>query len=1066
MEQNGPEPAALGADRLARLYRALSQTNQAIVRLRERDALFQEVCRIAVDVAGLRMAWIGMLQEGGAHARPVASCGKPLEIAHAAFSSGASFPLRQGGRTVGCLTLFSDRPGFFDKALVDLLDEMAVDVSFALDNLDREARRMQAEASLRQLSHAVEQSPAATVITDIEGRILYANPRFSEVSGYSLDEVRGQPPSVIKGGLTPRHVYDELWATLRAGRQWRGEMQNRRKNGDPYWEYEIISPVKNAAGEIVNFIAVKEDITERKRQELELVRMNRTLRMISECNQVLVVARDEPHLLQSICRVIVRTGGYASAQVTFRPFEQPVAAAAPCYDIPGALEGCPSISLPLEKQREPFGALTIHACDENAFTTEERHLLREMADDLAYGVASLRLAEAHRNASETVRELRVEEETILESTEVGMAFIRDDRVARCNGSFARMYGYQRGEILGMSVQHLDVPIGNGDAEARRKDGSLFWASHNLSLVDRADPSKGVIWVVQDITERRQGEEAMRVRDRAIESSINGIMISDSCLPDHPIVYVNPAFERITGYGAQEAIGRNGRFIVRDDLNQLGLSEVRMALREGRPAKVVLRCFRKDGSVFWNELSIAQVRDADGRVTHVVSIVNDVTERVRYESDLAHRSNHDSLTGLANRNLLDDRLEQAIAGAHRYQRLMAVVYLDLDHFKIVNDSLGHRAGDELLRQVAERLAGVVRDVDTVARAGGDEFVIVLYDADGEDEVLAAMQRIQAAMTAPFSVGDQEIQVDCSMGASLYPRDGADAQALLKNADAAMYHAKEQGRNGYHVYTAAMNGSVGTRLATVQGLRRAIDNGDFELHYQPLVSATSGAIVGAEALLRWRHPHEGLVEPSRFIRVAEDTGLIVPIGEWVLETACRQNAEWQAAGYPGIVVAVNLSARQFNHENVAQTVRRALQRHGLAPAWLELELTESMLVKNVADAVATLDELGALGVRLALDDFGTGYSSLAYLKRFPFHKLKIDQSFVRDISHDADDAAIVMAVIAMAKSLGLRVIAEGVETREQMDFLCRHACDELQGHYLGRPVTADKFAALLARQPVLA
>ncbi|HET9651645.1 MAG TPA: EAL domain-containing protein, partial [Usitatibacter sp.] len=830
------------------------------------------------------------------------------------------------------------------------------------------------------------------------------------------------------------------------------------------WEYEIISPVKNAAGEIVNFIAVKEDVTERKRQERELLRMNRTLRMISECNQVLVVARDESHLLQSICRVIVRTGGYACAEVTFHPQDTPVAgAAAPGYEHADALDGCASIALPLEKQRQPFGALAIYACEENAFTAEERHLLREMADDLAYGVASLRLADAHRDASETVRELRVEEETILESTDVGIAFVRDDRVVRCNGAFARMFGYERGEILGMPAQRLDVPIGNGDAEATRRDGTVFWGAHSVTLVDRDDPARGVIWVVQDITARREGEEAMRVRDRAIESSINGIMISDSCLPDHPIVYVNPAFERITGYCAGEAVGRNGRFIVRDDLNQLGLSELRMALREGRPAQVVLRCFRKDGSVFWNELSIAQVRDADGRITHVVSIVNDVTQRVRYESDLAHRANHDSLTGLANRNLLDDRLEQAIAGAHRYQRPMAVVYLDLDHFKIVNDSLGHRAGDELLRQVGRRLATVVRDVDTVARAGGDEFVIVLYDAEGEDEVLATLQRIQSAMSAAFAIEDQEIQVNCSMGASLYPRDGRDAQTLLKNADAAMYHAKEQGRNGYHFYTAGMGTAVGTRLATVQGLRRAIDNGDFELHYQPLVGAASGAIVGAEALLRWRHA-DGLVEPSQFIRVAEDTGLIVPIGEWVLDNACRQNALWQASGHRGIVVAVNLSARQFNQHNVAEVVRRALRRHALEPGCLELELTESMLMKNVADAAATLDELSALGVRLALDDFGTGSSSLAYLKRFPFHKLKIDQSFVRDISHDADDAAIVMAVIAMARSLGLRVIAEGVETREQMEFLRRHACDELQGHLLGRPMPADEFAALLRGQPI--
>jgi diguanylate cyclase (GGDEF)-like protein/PAS domain S-box-containing protein len=928
------------AGRSARLYRALSQTNRAIVRVGDRAALFEEICRIGVQLVGARLVRIGLAGECGRAMTPAIEAGYDLG---GAFASGASFPLRHGARTIGAIALFSELDGFFDDALIDLLDEMACDVAFALENLDKER--------------------------------------------------------------------------------------------------------------------------ERKRAEAELVRMNRTLRMTSECNQVLVVARDEGHLLQSICRAIVRTGGYACAQVRLaadaaaRPS---ASAAAPGFDDPAALERCASFTLPMETQRRPLGTLTIHAAEAGAFTPEERHLLRELGDDLAYGVGALRMAQAHRDAAETVRELRMEEETIFESTDVGIAYLRDQRVARCNGSFARMYGYAREEMHGMPVGRLHPPRRNGDAQARRKDGETFWAAHNVTPVDPTDPGKGAIWVVQDITARRSDEEAMRVRDRAIESSINGIMISDSCLPDHPVVYVNPAFERITGYATEEAVGRNGRFLVRDDLHQMGLSEVRMALREGRPAKVVLRCFRKDGSVFWNELSIAQVRDETGRVTHVVSIVNDVTERVRYESDLAHRANHDSLTGLANRNLLDDRLDQAIAGAHRYGRLMGVVYLDLDHFKIINDSLGHRAGDVLLRQVADRLLHVVRDVDTVARAGGDEFVIVLYDADGGDDVLSTMQRVQAAMTAPFHVEGQELHVNCSMGASVYPRDGTDAQALLKNADAAMYHAKEQGRNGYHCYTATMDTSPGTRLATVQGLRRAIENGDFELHYQPLVCATDGTIVGAEALLRWRHPEDGLVPPSQFIRVAEETGLIVPIGDWVLDTACAQNARWQAEGYPRIVVAVNLSARQFHHDDMAEVVRRALRRHGLKAGWLELELTESVLMKNVSDAAATLAELSALGVRLALDDFGTGYSSLAYLKRFPFHKLKIDQSFVRDISRDADDAAIVRAVIAMAQGLGLRVIAEGVETREQRDFLRAHGCDELQGHLLGKPMPAEAFTALLARQ----
>ncbi len=797
--------------------------------------------------------------------------------------------------------------------------------------------------------------------------------------------------------------------------------------------------------------------------------MNRTLRMISQCNQVLVSADTESRLLRSICEVIVRTGGYPHAWVGYNTGESdevtPVAEAGQSGWSGETTTS--AISLPLRIRDVPGGVLAIYASEPEAFSADEMRLLREMADDLAYGINALRANEERRQAEVDVRNLLIEEENILENTHVGIAFLRQGRVARCNGAFAAMFDYRKDEVVGMPVERLHAselhPVHgetfSGDLQMRRRDGTVFWASHNLTAAPEGDdPAAHAIWIVQDIHDRKQAEEAMRLRDRAIESSINGIMISDSCTPDYPVIYVNPAFERITGYSAAEAVGRNGRFLVLDDLDQPGMNELRAALREGRAAQAVVRCYRKDGSPFWNELSLSQVRDEEGRITHVVSILNDVTERVRFEEDLAHQATHDSLTGLANRTLLEDRLEQAIATAARHRRIVAVIYVDIDHFKMVNESLGHRTGDELIRLVARRLEACVRDGDTVARASGDQFAILLSEVHPGEEN-AAILGIQEAMNTPFRLAGQDLYLSCTIGASFYPKDGEDGKTLLKNADAAMYNAKEQGRNQIRLYAAGMNAPGERHLTLVTGLRHALENSEFRVFYQPLVQLATGAVVGAEALVRWRHPDVGFVQPGDFIRVAEETGLILPIGQWVLETACAQNAEWQREGLPPITVAVNLSPRQFNHEDLTTLVRNTLARCELQPQWLELELTESMLMKNVATATEILRDLSGLGVRLSLDDFGTGYSSLSYLKRFPFNKLKIDQSFVRDLTRDPDDAAIVTAVIAIARSMNLKVVAEGVETVEQVGYLQRHNCDQMQGFYFSKPLSAEDFGNLL-------
>ncbi len=435
------------------------------------------------------------------------------------------------------------------------------------------------------------------------------------------------------------------------------------------------------------------------------------------------------------------------------------------------------------------------------------------------------------------------------------------------------------------------------------------------------------------------------------------------------------------------------------------------------------------------------------------------ERRDTEQRISHMAHHDALTGLPNRTLLEDRLKQAALYAQRYGRLVTVAFMDLDNFKLINDSLGHNAGDEVLKTVANRMKQCVRATDTVVRLGGDEFVIVLFDQPNQAEAITpTLQKIRDTIAQAIYVGGQKLQVTCSMGLATYPNDGADIETLLMNADAAMYRAKELGRNNYQFYTAEMNAKVHEKLALQDGLRNAIAGSEFLLLYQPQVNLQSGQIFGVEALIRWQHPALGMVAPAKFIPLAEETGLIVPIGDWVLRTACRQNKAWQDAGLPPITMSVNVSARQFKEKSLVSRVAYALQESGLEARYLELELTESLIMQDLQQAIATMRELQVMGVQLSIDDFGTGYSSLSALKSFPISRLKIDQSFVRDLSDDEDDKAIVMAVISLGHKLNLRVIAEGVETGQQLAFLRDNDCDEMQGYHFSKPVSADEITAL--------
>ncbi|MEC5162015.1 diguanylate cyclase (GGDEF)-like protein/PAS domain S-box-containing protein [Janthinobacterium sp. CG_S6] len=648
-----------------------------------------------------------------------------------------------------------------------------------------------------------------------------------------------------------------------------------------------------------------------------------------------------------------------------------------------------------------------------------------------------------------------------------------------NAAAVSHYGYTEAEFLQMTIKDIrpseELERLAGDLAASsatrphhssqwthvKKDGSRIAvdiSSHAVTIAGRA--SRFVF--VHDMTERNRSLLALQLRGRAIEASVNAIAITSYRDGADLIEYANPALATLSGYAADELVGRNLELLLGQAPDPDDRAALRGALHAQGEVSILLRHYHRDGTLFWCQLHVAPVSDAGGRVSHHVCVLNDMTATMRYQAQLEHQANHDALTGLPNRNLLGDRLAQALSYAQRYGHAVWAVFIDLDHFKLINDSLGHQMGDQLLRVVGARLRACLRDSDTVARLGGDEFMLVLLDTPQTRLSPALLNSVLDAVAAPVRLGQHDVTVTCSVGVSLYPQDGADAELLLKHADIAMYRAKDAGRNQVQFYAPAMQARIAERTLIETQLRGALARQEFSLHYQPRLDLRSGRVVGMEALLRWQHPQLGMVAPARFIGVAEETGLIVSIGLWVLQSACAQNRAWQDAGLPRLRVAVNLSARQFRDPGLADDVVRALAASGLAARFLELELTESLMMDNIDEAVATLARLKALGVALSIDDFGTGYSSLAYLKLFPLDYLKIDQSFVRDMLGDPSGAAIVRSVIALGHSLNFKIIAEGVETAAQLAYLRRHQCDEMQGYHFSRPLPAEQLAELLRRE----
>lgn len=668
---------------------------------------------------------------------------------------------------------------------------------------------------------------------------------------------------------------------------------------------------------------------------------------------------------------------------------------------------------------------------------------------------------------------------------------RDKRVTIWNRAMEKMTGIPKEEMIGKGDHEYAIPFYGirrtqllnlfdvDDAELEAKyanirrtgeildaetfcpalydgEGAYVWAT-GVPLYDANGQRIGAIESIRDISERKKNEDFLRKLTHGIENSASAVLITDL---NGTIEYVNKKFTQLTGYSPEEAIGRNPRILKSDATPREVFDNLWRTILSGQEWRGELLNRRRTGEVYWSIASISPLHNEQGEITHFIANVEDINERKNAEATIERLAYFDPLTDLPNRRMLQDRLEMALKRSRRQASGAALLYLDLDSFKHINDSLGHPAGDKLLREMARRFTDALRDDDVVCRLGGDEFAVVLHDIRHDQDVVPIAQKLVDVAAEPMQLEGREVVVTSSVGIAMFPKDGTDAKVLGKHADIALYHAKEEGKNTFRFFSEELNNSLRDRIAMEHGLRHVLDRGELELHYQPKVSVATGQVIGVEALLRWNSPEFGLVSPMRFIPLAEETRQIIPIGEWVLRTACQQQLAWQRQGLR-LSMAVNLSAVQFKSPHLIDRIAALIDETGICPDNLELELTESALVDKPDDVVRVLEQLRSLGCGISIDDFGTGYSSLSYLKNFPVTILKIDRSFVRDLAHDSGDRAIAQSVVSLAADLDMKTVAEGVEEPEQLEILKQIGCTYIQGFIHSRPVPADQIPAVVQR-----
>jgi diguanylate cyclase (GGDEF)-like protein/PAS domain S-box-containing protein len=915
------------------------------------------------------------------------------------------------------------------------------------------------------------------------------NQRFAEMFGWGPDELIGQPGEVVH---TSHESYNALGQIavpiLSAGRQLDLEWELRRKDGSIFL-CRMIAKALDAQNTQRGTVWIVEDITDKRRHADEVARLLREQQAILGTASIGILFVRERRIVRCNRRY-EEMYGYGPGELDGQPTRL-------LYADPADHDRAAEAYVNLARGQTARRVELRRRKDGSTFWTRADGRAVDPQDPERGAVWIVEDFTEQRRAEDELQRVLAEQQALLDNVVVGIAFTRDRRTVRCNRRFEELFGFAAGAAVGSSARDLYFTdeefarreeiyeqLNRGHTHSReqwlrRQDGSGFWCRIAARSVKAGDAAKGHVWLFEDITHAHEAEERVQRALAEQELIFDNASVGIAFVRNRAIQRCNRFLEEMVGADPGELVGESTAvlFAEAQDWEEVSRS-ASSGSAPGGTAKGEARFRRRDGSTFvcrargrrtdtggseqewiWSYEDVTAEREADLRVQAALDalerMVGERTAELQEAKVRAqHMAGHDALTGLPNRRLLEDRLTQALALSYRNRQQTAVMFIDLDRFKTINDSLGHTVGDALLKEVAQRLVKALRTGDTICRIGGDEFVVVLPEVKRSSDIAQVAQKVIEQLSLPVIVEERELVVTPSIGITVFPDDGRDAEALIRNADAAMYHAKEMGGANYQFFTEQMNLAAARRLALESDLRRALGRDQLRVHYQPIVEAKSGQIVGHEALVRWQNPHRGLVGPLEFIQVAEETGLILTIGEWVLRQACR----WATfiGVERGLQVAVNLSPRQFNDPKLVQLVAKALKDTGLPARLLELEITETTAMQHSDVALSTLNKLKELGVSIAIDDFGTGYSSLAYLKRFPVDKVKIDRAFVGDVPGDADQSAIVSAIVALAHALEIQVVAEGVETVTQREFLKSCGCDYLQGYLTGRPVDADTAA----------
>jgi diguanylate cyclase (GGDEF)-like protein/PAS domain S-box-containing protein len=943
----------------------------------------------------------------------------------------------------------------------------------ALEGKKTEEALRESESRFRSL---IERMNEGVLQVDSDDRILFVNDRLCDLVGYKREELLGQIASdSLLGSEESRRVMRAQLALRARKVSDQYEVEMRRKSGEIRWFSISGAPVYAGTGAVTGSLGVVADITERKKAEAELKQSVSVLQstLDSTADGILVVDH---------------TGRIITHNARLLELWRIDAAAMPeWFDDLMSQTIVGQVSDPLaflaharELRHKPLDQRfdTIELTDGRIY---ERFSLPQRIDGVPVGrVWSFRDITEKRRAEEALRASEQRYRLLFERNLAGVyRNTLDGRVLDANDSCARMFGFDsREELLSRPADQFYYEVEdrkrlvddllrhgtltNYEVCFRRRDGRSVWALENMTLIyDENGVPTEMEGTLIEITARKRAEEALRESEERYRLMAEN---STDIISRHTVegiyLYASPASKTLLGFLPEELVGQSLADLTHPD-DRTRVADLQASWEAGdEPSGISYRICRADGKYVWLETTSRPLRNPEtGQLLEIIAVSRDITERKEAEERIEYQAFHDALTGLPNRQLFKDRLTVALAHAKRLESRLAVMFLDLDQFKYVNDTLGHSAGDLLLVEIADRLCGAVREEDTVSRLGGDEFTLLLVDVTTEDAAIRIANKLLRAVESPMLLDGNELSVTTSIGIALFPNDGEDAEALLKNADAAMYRAKDSGRNTFHLCAPAMERRTLDKLAIERELRRAIERQEFVLHYQPQVSISDGHIIGVEALVRWNHPERGLIQPNDFISIAEESRLILPLGEWVLRESCRQLRAWHRAGHTDMRVAVNLSARQFQQTDLVEMVASILADSRVEGPFLEVEITESTAMQNTEWTRSVLVELKRMGISITMDDFGTGHSSLNYLKQFPIDCVKIDRDFIRDVADDESDAAIVGALITMARVLHLRVIAEGVETPEQVIFLQQRECQALQGFFFSHPVEADAISAML-------